>query len=81
MDNINNNLSKNNALILFDSDCDFENFKSEILKNIDVVEIDFEVGYCYKRLFEDELNGNNYWHKCYYFLKGLAHYYKVACWR
>lgn len=59
----------------------FENFKKIILANIDHVEIDFEVGYCYKRLFEDELNGNNYWHQCYFFLKGVAVYYNVKCWR
>ena len=59
---------------------DFETFKNNILKNIDFIEIDFETGYCYKRLFEDELNGNNYWHLCYYFLKGLAHYHNVILW-
>jgi|GEM_PF-3558341 len=59
---------------------DVENFKQRILSNIDEVEIDFEVGYCYKRLFEDKLNGNDYWHQCYYFLKGLAHYYGIVCW-
>lgn len=58
-----------------------ESFKQSILKNIDAVNIDFEVGYCYKRRFEDEINGNTYWAQCYYFLKGLAYYCGVKCYR
>ena len=58
-----------------------ESFKQKILKNIDTVNIDFKVGYCYKRRFEDEINGDTYWHQCYYFLKGLAHYHGIKTYR
>lgn len=59
----------------------FESFKGRIISEIDKVDIAFEVGYCYKRLFEDELNSNNYWHSCYYWLKGVASYLQITTWR
>ena len=50
----------------------FEEFKTRILANLNKVNIDFEVGHCTKHLyFDDE---DNYWHNCYCFLKGIAHY-------
>jgi len=53
----------------------FENFKTRILSNLDNIDIDFQVGHCTKYWhFDDE---TNYWHNCYCFLKGIAHYLGV----
>ena len=60
---------------------DFEKFKARILRDIDKIDVAFEVGYCYKHLGEDYINLFCYWHNCYYFLKGLAHYQNINCWR
>jgi len=42
------------------------------LKNIDSVELDFEVCYYYHRALEHEFKENSYWVWCYRFLKDLA---------
>ena len=50
----------------------YTNFVKTMLKNIDSIDLDFEVGYCYKRAMEDEFKDNSYWVWCYRFLKDLA---------
>jgi hypothetical protein len=58
---------------------EIEAFKSRILASIDSVDVDFEAGYCYKKMMESP--GDAYWSECYCFLKGLAHYMGIACYR
>ena len=57
-----------------------EKFKSKILSNINDVDIDFEVGYCYKKRIETKFK-ENYWNECYFFLKGLAKQNNILCLR
>jgi len=58
-----------------------ERFKSGILSNIDNVDIDFETGFCYKRMsqnYNDEDKSSfDYFQSCYFFLKGLSHFLGV----
>jgi hypothetical protein len=50
----------------------FESFKKRILSNINSVDIDFEIGYCYKQALVDMFESDSYWTKCYRFLKNIA---------
>jgi hypothetical protein len=63
------------------NEIDFNRFQDKILDNIEKVNIDFEVGFAYKKMIECYyLDSYTYWQRCYYFLKGLAHYYNVKTW-
>ena len=57
-----------------------EAFKQRILKKLDSVDIDFQIGYVYKRMIETEFK-DIYWLNCYSFLKGLAHYMNIKTYR
>ncbi len=52
----------------------FENYKKRILEKADDSDILNEIGYVFKRAITDDFDFDSYWVKCYYFLKGLAHY-------
>lgn len=64
---------------------DINDFKNRIIENLHNVDINFEVGYCYKKLNELSLPEDhdlfNYFTACYNFLKGLAKKYGVKCYR
>jgi DNA-directed RNA polymerase subunit N (RpoN/RPB10) len=59
-------------------DISFENYKQRILQKASDVDVLSEIGYCYKRACLDEFSPASYWSKCYYFLKGLAHYRGIS---
>lgn len=51
-----------------------ENYKNRIISKASDEDILNEIGYCYKASCSYGFEDDNYWTKCYYFLKGLAHY-------
>lgn len=55
----------------------FENYKKQILTKASDEDVLNEIGYCYKKAIIEEFSPNSYWAKCYYFLKGLAHYRNI----
>jgi hypothetical protein len=58
----------------------FENYKTRIIEKAPNDVILNEIGYCYKRACTDMFDFESYWVKCYYFLKGLAHYRNITPW-
>lgn len=56
----------------------FENYKKRILDKATDEDLLNEIGYCYKRACTDMFDKDSYWAKCYYFLKGLAHYRNIV---
>ena len=56
----------------------FENYKKRILDKATNEDVLNEIGYCYKRACTDMFDKDSYWSKCYYFLKGLAHYRNIV---
>ena len=55
----------------------FENYKNRIIQSATDEEILNEIGYCYKRACSCMFEKDNYWTKCYFFLKGLSHYKNI----
>jgi hypothetical protein len=52
------------------------NFKAKVLPLINKINIDFEIGYCLRRLNEcyDDIHLYTYYNMCICFLRGQKHY-------